>query len=300
MAKRYVQFDRIPEGNFKPEGTLGRHHCTVVRQGDEKVVVGSVAGRVTLKSGDTLGYDCGTVWVVPRAESYRDPIRRVLAQAHLSQKLLEYSAEPVEFTNSWQDTSGWPENSAADPSAGEEATVFGANDRENLESWDHERCYRVTGGDAIVVRQVVSRETTTYRPRRVTRVVVRPTANKAAVVEWLFEEVVPEGRERRIERENRKRFLTSMKDLLASQGMEIPSDDELARIGDLHKAVADNRYRQKEMIFEGVGHRLSWHGHTSYVDRFFWERGADAPQINFVSALRSGLLEAWVTRATVV
>ncbi|MBI4085937.1 MAG: hypothetical protein HY433_01685 [Candidatus Liptonbacteria bacterium] len=187
MAKRYAQFEWVPEGNFKPEGTLGRHHCTVVRQGDEKVVVGSVAGRVTLKSGDTLGYDCGTVWLVPRAESYRDPIRRVLAQAHLSQKFLEYSAEPVEYTDSWQNTSGWPENSAADPSTGEEAMVLGDGRKSVVEDSGGNYIRRqITGGDAIVVRQAVGRETTSHRPRRVTRVVVRPTADKTAVAKWLF------------------------------------------------------------------------------------------------------------------
>src|SRR3989344_2667046 len=118
MAKRYAEFNRVPEGFFKPEGTLGRHHCTVVRQGDEKVVVGSVAGRVTLKPGDTLGYDCGPLWLVPRVESYQDPIRRVLAQAHLGQKLLEFSTKPVEFTGSWEGTSGWAGEPGAPPSPG--------------------------------------------------------------------------------------------------------------------------------------------------------------------------------------
>lgn len=196
MAKRYISFEEIPEGSFKPEGTMGSHHCTVVYQNGEKVVIGSVTGRVTLKPGDTLGYNCGGVWLIPQPDSYKDPIRRVLAQAHLSQKLLEYSIKAVKYLQEWQDTSNWPSNSSADSSTGEEVDIFhGSNRRERLNRgetirlFDDGGLYQVTGGDAIIVKKVVGRETTTRRPRRVTRIVVRPTANKADVAEWLGEKL---------------------------------------------------------------------------------------------------------------
>ena len=190
MAKRYVPFKDLSEGKFKPENTMGRHYCTIVSQNERKVVVGSVTGRVTLKPGDTLGYDRGNVWVVPCPEYYKDPIRRVLAQAHLSQKLLKYSAKPVKYLEEWQDTSNWPKGSSADSFTGEEVTVFresSLNRGEKIRLFDDGGLYQVTGGEAIIVEKVVGRETTTHRPRRVTQIIVRPTANKAAVAEWLGE-----------------------------------------------------------------------------------------------------------------
>lgn len=296
MSKKYQIFSELPEGYFKPSGTLGDHHCTVVCQGDEKVVVGSVAGKVTLKPGDTLGYNCGRIWVVPRPESYKDPIRRVLAQAHLSQRLLTYSTDSVEYTLSWQDTRGWPSNSGADPSTGEEAVIFGSYDRETLDSWDGGRCRRITGGDAIVIRTVVGHETTDYRPRKVTRIVIRPTADKEFVTNWLFEQLIPDGIARRRERESQERFLAKFKELISSQGMEISSDEELTRIGEFYKAVSEARYRQKEMSFQGTEHQLSWHSRSSGMDEFFWKSASS--RIELASAVRSGLLEAWATAAT--
>ncbi len=103
MAKRYISYENLSAGYYKPADTLGSHHCMVVVKNKETVVTGSADGRsVTLKKGETLGYDQGTVWVVPNPDTYRDPIRRVLAKARLGQKLLMYSTQPVEYTESFQ------------------------------------------------------------------------------------------------------------------------------------------------------------------------------------------------------
>ncbi len=194
MAKRYISFKEIPLGNFKPQGTMGSHHCTIISQGEVKVVIGSVTGRVTLKLGDTLGYDCGNVWLVPQPDSYKDPIRRVLAQKKISQKVLQYSTKPVRFLESWQ--TDFPRGSSADSFTGEEVEIFKGSDvleecntGKRIEEFNDGFLREVTGGEAIIVKKVVGRETTTHRPRRIVSVVVRPSANKADVAKWLLSHI---------------------------------------------------------------------------------------------------------------
>jgi hypothetical protein len=274
------------------------------------VVVGSVAGTVTLRPGDTLGYDCGTVWIVPRPDSYRDPVRRLLAEARVPQRALVYSADPVEYTESWQDTSRWPANSAADPSMGEEATVLGKHQKEWTEHGDCATRYRVTGGEAIVVRRAIrhGHETTTRRPRRVERIIVRPTANKAAVREWLFEELTLEGAARRREREIAAKLRAAIKKEFAAKGSEL-SEPELDEVVGLYRKVVAALYLEDRKIeFNGVHYQMSWWGASYGVEffRFFWypssdpHRGSDnmhdgyrSTRVEFVQAYRSGLLKAW-------
>lgn len=187
MAKRYVEFKDLPnEGKYKPGGTMGGHHCVVVPQNGQKVVVGSVTGKVTLSEGDTLGYDCGTVWMVPRPDSYRDPIRRVLAECRVSQKVLSFSNEGIDYEVSWQETLP---GSAADPNTGESIMVLGNHDKTIRGLTERSNAYRIVGGVAIIVLQVVGRETCHNRPTRVTRVVVRPSAPRVQVAEWLRNEL---------------------------------------------------------------------------------------------------------------
>ncbi len=71
MAKKYVSAEALKEisGYYKPAGTMGKHYCTVVHQNDATIVIGNVGGRVTIHEGDTIGYDCGKIWLVPRPES---------------------------------------------------------------------------------------------------------------------------------------------------------------------------------------------------------------------------------------
>ena len=214
MAKRYYAFSDLngSSGEYKPGGTLGKHNCIVVPQGDRIVVIGSVSGRVTLREGDTLGYDCGTVWLVPRPESYRDPIRRVLALAKISQKVLEFSDAPVRYSVSYGRSLP---NSAADTERGESIrAVLGEHKRQEVpdtyskspDEGDYNGAFgfqdEVVGGDCIIIQSVATFEaTTSSRGRRVSRVVVRTKANKAKVAAWLEEELTPEGQDRRRTRE---------------------------------------------------------------------------------------------------
>lgn len=216
MAKRYFSFSDLQgvKGEYKPYSTLG-HHCVVTPQGERIVVVGSACGRVTLKPGDTLGYDLGTVWLVPHPDSYRDPIRRALALAKVSQRVLEYSFEPVEYTQSWGRRLP---NSAADVSNGDlPPRILGGHMDTEVAHWDRENedqylgpfshTRRVTGGEAIVVRTITNRaEVTTSRSSRVSRVVVRPSANRRKVADWL-EELwdVGQAHERRVAKEATER-----------------------------------------------------------------------------------------------
>jgi len=103
MAKRHFSYSDLQgiNGEYKPGSTLGNHHMIVKKKGSSEIIVIGIAtdgqrtGQVTLKPGDTLGYDCGTVWRVPRPSEYRDPIRRVLAENKIGQKLLKFSDEEV-------------------------------------------------------------------------------------------------------------------------------------------------------------------------------------------------------------
>ncbi|GEM_PF-3291987 len=232
MAKRYFSHEELKgqSGFFKPSGTLGKHHCTITPQGEKIVVVGSAEGRVTLKPGDTLGYNCGSVWLVPSPDSYKDPIRRVLAMAHVSQKVLMYSDGHVEYTVSYSSSL---RNSAADVETGDRAIVMGDHQDQEVPNtrWDgvdrgeyvggFSFRKEVTGGDVVVIRSVSSFEpTTSSRSRRTTRVVVRTTTDKNSVTKWLekfFD--VGSAREARIFRETLKERqfaddLTKAKELL--------------------------------------------------------------------------------------
>jgi len=218
MAKKYCSFDELIklDGYFKPVGTMGKHHCTVVKQNDSIVIIGSVSGRITLQKGDTLGYDCGNVWLVPRPESYKDPVRRVIALAKISQKVLTYSDESVRYTVSFGHAF---RDSCADTETGERLLeALGSYKEGELPDtrWNgpDEKGWRgacsfaqeITGGDAIIISQVSSFEpTTSCRSRKVSRIVVRTTADKNKVAEWLEEVITPEGRERRKQREEPQR-----------------------------------------------------------------------------------------------
>ncbi len=113
MAKRYAKFEDLASvtGEWKPAGTMGKHNATVVHQGDTTVVVGSISGRVTLHTGDTLGYNCGEVWMVPKPESFNDPLRRLLAERRIPQRVLEFVKSKdfsLETTERWYDQQHCP------------------------------------------------------------------------------------------------------------------------------------------------------------------------------------------------
>ena len=166
-AKKYTEYAFIPAGYYKPAGTLGKHHCTVVLQDEKKVVVGSIAGRVTLKSGDTLGYDCGTIWLLPSPKSYSDPIRRVLAEARISQKMLEYSDDPVKSAS------------------GEFINALGEYSVQHADDYKSATIY----GGQVVLSQYDRNDGNFLEPNRSirsSRIVVRKKANKQDVSDWLY------------------------------------------------------------------------------------------------------------------
>lgn len=173
MAKRYFTHERLEgvEGHFKPQGTMGRHDMFVTRHGGELTVVGSVSGWAVVQPGDTLGYDRGVVWLLPRPEQFKDPIRRVLAEAHLSQRLLEVTSQDV--------TENFSYFESVESHAYEVATALGGKKVWGGEDWV------IRGGDAVVIRTEAC-NTLGYRGG-VSRVVVRPTADKEKVAAWLKE-----------------------------------------------------------------------------------------------------------------
>lgn len=182
----YYSFDELSPGKVKPAGTLGSHHM-VVSQGEGRLcITGSNDGKIELFPGDRLGYRVGTVWKVPNPNSYKDPIRRVLAYARISQKTLIFTDDSVRYREWWENA---PAGSCADTSRGDRAIVLGEHEDKREFVYD-EHHHTITGGDAIIIRSVVEKSTTVHRRRRVTRVIVRPrAADKVALIAWLCKEL---------------------------------------------------------------------------------------------------------------
>lgn len=305
MAKRYYKSEELAEqnGNFKPSGTLGKHFCTVVHQGDRTIVIGSVEGRVTLCAGDTLGYDCGKVWLVPKPESYNDPIRRVLALAKISQKVLEFSDEEIVYGVS---VGGSMPNSCADVERGSSLLgVLGKHEDKYLPEtrWDEESRpgwsggfsfdQKVIGGEAVVVQRVCSNEPATYRrSRKVARVIVRKNADKKKVADWLEELVTPEGRERRKQREEAEKAAIAAKD-----------ESDLAEAQKLWEIIVPSpnfKYPwNNHFEFQGVRYEISHNpnriGEAKWASLCIDYVGGQS--VKLIDAYRSGLLAAWVAEA---
>lgn len=187
MAKRFISVQELaaaPEGSFKPSGTMGSHHLTWKKlENGALQVKGSQSGDFVAKSGDTIGYDCGQIWRVPSPSDFKDPIRRALAELKVSQKVLADSNEVVTISGYWQDA---PEGSCADTFSGEEAETFGLVNKENRFGGSHDNFETdISGGVAVAVFSTVDLSTVARRPRRLTRLIVRPGANRKEVAEWL-------------------------------------------------------------------------------------------------------------------
>ncbi len=305
MAKRYYSSEELAEisGKFKPAGTLGKHFCTVVHQNKKMIVVGSVEGRVTLCAGDTLGYDCGKVWLVPKPESYNDPIRRVLALAKISQKVLEFSDEDIMYSVS---AGGSMPNSCADVERGSSLLgVLGKHEDKYLPEtrWDEESQpgwrggfsfdQKVIGGEAIVVQRVCSNEPATYRrSRKVTRIIVRKNVDKKKVADWLEELLTPEGQERKKQREAKEKAAIAAKD-----------ESDLAKAKKLWDIIVPSpRFKypwNNHFEFQGVRYEISHNPNRigeaklAHIDKGYV--GGD--EIHLLKAYRSGLLAAWVAAA---
>lgn len=179
MATRYFSFDELENvsGNYKPAGTMGNHRMTVVHQGEETIVFGFTKGRITMKKGDTLGYDSGRVWLVRSPESYDDPIRRWLAEKRIPQKVLRFSSDPV-VTNQY----GWS-NMEAHALNGEHLSRW--TQISGISNW------LVSGADAVAITHVpeenfsISGMRVSDKGIRLEYLQVRPNADKTKVVEWL-------------------------------------------------------------------------------------------------------------------
>lgn len=117
MAKRYIGYEwlleAINEGcsRYKPAGTMGTHHCVISLQGEDIKVKGTVRikarkrhlgqyeyipGTITLKPGDTLGYDCGIIWRLKAPETPLDFLRekwRMGVTCGLPEELVKHDNE---------------------------------------------------------------------------------------------------------------------------------------------------------------------------------------------------------------
>ena len=121
-------------------------------------------------------------------------IRIVLRNAGVSSGVpVTTTGAPITYTSTWQDTSTWPANSSADPSTGESVSVLGSSSKTLVESRDGAETHRIAGGDCVLVWEVCARELSPDRARRVSRVVVRPNADRERVAEWLFARIDPRG-----------------------------------------------------------------------------------------------------------
>lgn len=303
MAKRYFNSEELAKisGKFKPAGTLGKHCCTVVHQNDDTIVVGSASGRVTLHRGDTLGYNCGNVWLVPRPESYKDPIRKTLALAKISQKVLEFSDDDILYSVSF---GGSVPNSCADTETGESLVgVLGDYEdkeipdsrwyEENKPGWQGGFSFdkKITGGEVIVIKKVVSSEPTTcHRSKRVARIIVRKSTDKKKVVLWLEELLTPEGQERRWQREAAEKAAKAVKE-----------ENDLVEAKRLWAVIVptfkDPWYPGFQ--FEGVTYVISHNPNCegdpnwAHIDRAY----VGGEEISLLKAYRSGLLAAWAAKA---
>lgn len=190
MGKKvYYWFEELSPGRVKPGGTFGNHHMMVEQAEDGLCCTGSNGGEIVLYPGDKLGYCIGTIWKVPSPQNYKDPIRRILAFAHVGQSVLKYSDSPVVYWESYQKRI-YPE-SCADHSTGDSAEIFGPHS-DKIEYADIIGRYKhiIEGGHAVIIRTVVDFSTTRCRRRNVCRIVVRPNmADKVAVLEWLCKEL---------------------------------------------------------------------------------------------------------------
>jgi hypothetical protein len=103
MAVRFIPFKELSAAlesgkrSFRPGGCLGSHSASLVRRDDGIVATGSRAGSVFVTEGRVLGYNCGEVWLKPLPSQYSCPVRRLLAEKNLSQKILVVSDKVPDF-----------------------------------------------------------------------------------------------------------------------------------------------------------------------------------------------------------
>ena len=107
MANRYYTFAVLSEKETGVElragGTLGRHHFIVENKSETHIKVsgwntdGSKAGETTIKSGGSLGYNCGSVWAI-KPQSDMTPIELLRSEFRISKKCF-YIVKKSEIEN---------------------------------------------------------------------------------------------------------------------------------------------------------------------------------------------------------
>ena len=197
VAKRHFTYDQLSSvvpGRWKPAGTLGSHHAVITHQGDVIVVVGSVSGKVSLHVGDTLGYNCGDVWAVPKPESYRDPLRRLLAERKISQKVLEFvklKDFTLDTTERWYDQQHCPNGRPTHEWVTDGAKII--FEEEELEpshgyfSGGGQRNIRIENA-TYAVRVDYGRHMNGCGYYRITRIVVWPVCDRTTLLEVVRKE----------------------------------------------------------------------------------------------------------------
>ena len=98
MAKRYFSYENLLEIStgceYKIPGTLGRHYMSVEHLNDGIFVVGhdsyGNSQKVIVRVGETLGYNCGDVWVIPNPANIMDPLRRTMLELKIGKDRLHW------------------------------------------------------------------------------------------------------------------------------------------------------------------------------------------------------------------
>ena len=127
------------------------------------------------------GFDC---YLVPNPDTYRCPLRRLMAEKRISQKALIY-ADEYAVSYSWDSGIGY--EGSADTRNGE--------DHYSTDDWHHEHAdeydtltdnavaysSKYYGGTAAVVVDVIGRDTCYHRAERIKKIIIAPGKKEAAM-----------------------------------------------------------------------------------------------------------------------
>lgn len=253
--------ERSERMNLSPWENHGdRDCCTITVRGDNIKIVGSKEGEVTLREGDVLIYSWGKVGVIPSPEHYSDPVRQALARTHpnprkphvrLPQALLIESDEPITLNHSTHDI-----------------LVCGQAAVQSVGSGNY-RCVR--GGDAVL------RVETAEGFRRVTGVIVRSTADRKAVAEWLrreFAKIFPSSQDAAVK----------------------PKTLSEATIFAAYIAAKVSAGASPEFVFDDGHYKMEVSGNGNFVATISKAANGATVSVSIAEAHRSGLLRSWARK----
>jgi hypothetical protein len=143
---------------------------------------------------DYSKWDATWKWI-PRPEAYKCPLRRWLAENYIRQNVIEFSET---FTRSFgfEEWCGTPQ-CIADSSKGEQVVVSDDWSYENTTPMDDDSHWQTEvykGGTAALVYTINDFSTTTYRGRKLTRIIINPKRRKEGV-EWVLGKLNPHHHE---------------------------------------------------------------------------------------------------------